>query len=477
MTGRIAANTVVSGRYLILRTLGQGGFGAVYLVQDKRLGDKLCAMKEMSTATLTNPAQKQAAARAFKQEAYMLGALSHPNIPRVSDHFSEGDKQFLVIDYVEGQTLEELLLSRTQPFPENQVLAWAAQVCDALAYLHARTPPIIFRDLKPGNLMVSSNGQTIKLIDFGIVRLFKPGAGKDTTALGTPGYASPEQYGKGQSDARSDVYALGATLHHLLTLRDPSAAPFNFPPVRTLNPSVSPHVEMAIQRALEKDPAQRWASMREMRDALGVAVEITPYAPLPIAPPGTPAPPPPRVHAPTIAAPLSATPLVPPARPAYPSPVPVSPAPLGHVYPYADNSPRFAAYLVDSFLSVLLGVGVSIPVAIAMVAMGAYEEEATIVAVIAAFLGIFAYYTVPHAKSGQTPGKKMMKIKVVRRDGSPVSFGRALWRVIAYLIIPSGLTLICGGIPIGTLLFLWPFFDKENRAFHDLLADTWVIKV
>jgi uncharacterized RDD family membrane protein YckC len=113
----------------------------------------------------------------------------------------------------------------------------------------------------------------------------------------------------------------------------------------------------------------------------------------------------------------------------------------------------------------------------AMVAMGAYEEEATIVAVLAVFLGIFAYYTVPHAKSGQTPGKKMMKIKVVRRDGSPVSFGRALWRVIAYLVIPSGLTLLCGGIPVGTLLFLWPFFDKENRAFHDLLADTWVIKV
>lgn len=456
----------------------------MYLVQDKRLGDKLCALKEMSTTTLANPAQKQAAARAFKQEALMLGALSHPNIPRVSDHFAEGDKQFLVMDYVEGQTLEELLETRAQPFPENQVLAWAAQICDALAYLHARTPPIIFRDLKPGNLMVSSNGQTIKLIDFGIVRLFKPGAGKDTTALGTPGYAAPEQYGKGQSDARSDVYALGATLHHLLTLRDPSGTPFNYPRIRTLNARVSPHVEAAIQRAVEKDPAQRWASMQEMRDALGLSTDMSPFAPVPLpgAQPASPAPPVRRVHAPTVAAPLSATPLTPPSPaplvpPAYPAPVPVSPAPLGHMYPYADNSPRFAAYLVDSFLSILVGVGVSIPLGMIMVAMGMYEDEIIIVSVLASLLSLFAYYTIPHAKSGQTPGKKMMKIKVVRRDGSPVSFGRALWRVIAYLLIPSGLTLLCGGIPIGTLLFLWPFFDKENRAFHDLLADTWVVKV
>lgn len=483
-TGRIPANTIISERYLILRTLGQGGFGAVYLVQDKRLGDKLCALKEMSTASLTNPAQKQAAARAFKQEALMLGALSHPNIPRVSDHFAEGEKQFLVMDYVEGKTLEELLDTRTQPFPENQVLTWAAQVSNALDYLHNRTPPIIFRDLKPGNLMVSPNGQTIKLIDFGIVRLFKPGAGKDTTALGTPGYASPEQYGKGQSDARSDVYALGATLHHLLTLRDPSSEPFKFPPIRTLNPSISPQVNTAIMRALEQDPAQRWASMREMRDSLGLSMDMTPIvpAPSPVITPGIPAPRAGRVHAPTVAAPLPAASLTPPTSApltpsAYPSPMPVSPAPLGHVYPYADNSPRFAAYLVDSFLSVLVGIGVSIPVSMLMSAMGAYDDETIIVSVLAALIGLFAYYTIPHAKSGQTPGKRMMKIKVVRRDGSPVSFVRALWRVIAYLLIPSGLTLLCGGIPIGTLLFLWPFFDKENRAFHDLLADTWVIKV
>ncbi len=261
----------LQGRYRIVRALGIGGMGAVYLAQDMRLANKLVAVKEMMPDPTASSAEQAQAQQQFQQEASMLASLNHPNVPRVSDHFTEMGKHYLVMDYVDGQTLEDIL-SRTPGFlPESQVLHWATQLCDVLTYLHGRQPTVIFRDLKPGNIMVDRSG-TVKLIDFGIARVFKPGKTTDTLRMGTLGYAPPEQYaGKGQTDARSDIYSLGATLHHLLTRRDPTQHPpfsFNTAPPRSLNPAVSPHVEAAIMKALAHDRAHRCQTASEMKRAL-----------------------------------------------------------------------------------------------------------------------------------------------------------------------------------------------------------------
>ena len=214
----------------------------------------------------------------FHQEATLLAEVHHPNLPAVSDYFAETGSLFLVMDYIEGESLDRLLARYPQGLPEPTVLAYADQICAALEALHNRPLPIIFRDLKPGNIMVTPGGVihraephgTVKLIDLGIARRFKPTSQTDTLRMGTMGYAPPEQYrGGGQTDARSDVYALGATLHHLLTGRNPSnEAPFSFPPVRHLAPAVSQHTEMTVMRALAYDREQRWSSVTEVRAAL-----------------------------------------------------------------------------------------------------------------------------------------------------------------------------------------------------------------
>jgi len=171
------------------------------------------------------------------------------------------------MEYVDGNTLETLLTGQGHPFTEAKVRLWLDQLCSALTYLHSRHAPVIFRDLRPANIMLDRSGQ-IKLIDFGIARSFKPGKAKDTAQLGTLGYAPPEQYGQGQTDARSDIYALGATLHRLLTGHDPTTTPFNLPPIRMLNPGISQTMETVVNRALQLDPRNRWQSVDEIRAAL-----------------------------------------------------------------------------------------------------------------------------------------------------------------------------------------------------------------
>lgn len=267
-TGTLLPHTLLIGRYLILERVGQGGMGAVYRAADTRMNNKLWAIKELSDAAVTDPADRLRAAQAFAQEAQMLSRLSHQNLPRVVDHFSERGRQYLVMDFVAGETLEHKVTRRgAQPFSEAEVLPWAKQLCDVLSYLHDQQPPIIFRDLKPGNIMIGTQNQ-VQLIDFGIARLFKPWKATDTTSFGTAGYAPPEQYGKGQTDARSDLYALGATMHQLLTGNDPALKPFQFDRVRQLNPAVSQEVEHVVMRAVEQDPARRWPNARAMLQAL-----------------------------------------------------------------------------------------------------------------------------------------------------------------------------------------------------------------
>ncbi|MDW7991847.1 MAG: serine/threonine-protein kinase [Anaerolineae bacterium] len=261
--------TTLAGRYVILEKVGEGGMAIVYKAQDKK-GNQIVAIKEMSESAIRqkNPDEWERVLEAFEREARFLATLSHPNLVRVSDAFREGERRYMVMEFVAGRTLEAMLEEQLEPFPEDRVLVWAAQLCDVLAYLHSQTPKIIYRDLKPGNVMVLEETDQVKLLDMGIARTYKPGKQQDTIHLGTPGYAPPEQYGKGQTDERSDVYALGALLHHLLSLRDPAQKPFDFPPLQTLNPKVSQRVADAVARAVEKERSKRFPSVQEMKAAL-----------------------------------------------------------------------------------------------------------------------------------------------------------------------------------------------------------------
>lgn len=253
LTGRLDPQTMLDGRYVVLRTLGQGGMGAVYLATDTRLNNKPVAIKEMSTRAVGG--DLQAAIDSFQKEAQMLISLRHSALPVIYDFFSrEENRWYLVMDYIQGDTLKAEMQKRGR-IPESVVSNWAMQLCDILEYLHKRNPPVIFRDLKPDNIMLTPEGQ-IKLIDFGIARNFQPGNSVDTVAYGSGGFSPPEQYGQNQTDARSDIYALAATLHYLLTGIDPSTGPFRFEPP-SKHATVSAVLEETIMQALDLNPENR----------------------------------------------------------------------------------------------------------------------------------------------------------------------------------------------------------------------------
>ena len=287
-TGTLPEQTLLNGRYQLETRIGQGGMGAVYKAIDTRFNNRALAIKEMSRAGLS-PSSVQEAEAAFERESHLLADLLHPNLPRIYDHFTEVERSYLVMDFIEGQTLEDYLeKANGDPLPLEQVLNWGEQICDVLSYLHNHQPPIVFRDLKPSNVMISGNH--IYLIDFGIARIFKPGQSHDTVALGSPGYAAPEQYGKAQSTPRSDLYSLGALLHCLLTGVDPSEQPFFFRPASHLNPAVPLELEELLQRMLEMKAENRPASAQEIDQALrhidqqrisGTLTTTRSYGPLP----------------------------------------------------------------------------------------------------------------------------------------------------------------------------------------------------
>jgi len=273
----LASNSIVNNRYLIVKKIGQGGMGAVYQVTDTQNGHQLLALKEMSDSAV-DPAERPQMVAQFEQEARLLQRLNHPNLPYVTDKFSVGDRHYLVMEYINGRTLHEMLAHTQRPFDEPLVVHWANQLCDVLGYLHSQTPKIIFRDLKPDNIMVTVDNQ-VKLIDFGIVRFFKPGKTKDTIALGTKGYAAPEQFGSGQTDERSDIYSLGATLFHLLTAEDPESHIMKIPSVRQYNPAVSSQLDEIVYRATRTTSKDRFSSMGEMRSALPIQAQNAPNSP------------------------------------------------------------------------------------------------------------------------------------------------------------------------------------------------------
>ncbi len=267
ITGTLPEQTLLSGRYQLETRIGQGGMGAVYKASDTRFNNRPIAIKEMSRTGLS-ASQIQEAEAAFERESHLLADMLHPNLPRIYDHFTEGERSYLVMDFIEGQTLEDYLAKAGgDALSLDQVLDWGKQLCDVLSYLHSHQPPIIFRDLKPSNVMISESGH-IYLIDFGIARVFKPGQSHDTVALGSPGYAAPEQYGKAQSTPRSDIYSLGALLHCLLTGVDPSEQPFFFRPASQLNPVVPQELEQLLRDMLEMNATQRPANVQDVAQIL-----------------------------------------------------------------------------------------------------------------------------------------------------------------------------------------------------------------
>src|SRR2546427_1411974 len=271
---RLAAGTMLSGgRYRIEKPVASGGMGAVYRAIDTRF-NRPCAVKEMLDE-FQNDSERTQAVEWFGREATLLLDLNHPCVPRVRDFFVEGGKHYLVMDFIEGKTLGEVLekegnvvgVNGTRGVPEARARSWAQQLCSVLSYLHRQTPPIIFRDLKPSNIMVTDNNE-VKLIDFGIARTFQ--TQRQSTIIMTIGYAPPEQL-HGMPEPRSDIYALGATLHRVLTHHDAAnnkPGIFSFPPVRTLRPDISPAFEQVVMKALAFLPDQRWANAIEMERAI-----------------------------------------------------------------------------------------------------------------------------------------------------------------------------------------------------------------
>ena len=258
----------VQERYRIVGTVGVGGFSSVYQARDMRFQNatKLCAIKEMVIA-VADPKVRELTIKSFEREASMLAMLDHPTIPSVTDYFTEGDRSYLVMELIRGKDIEDWLESRTDIVTQEMALDWMLQLSDALIYLHSQNPPIVFRDMKPSNVMLDNHNR-IRLIDFNIAKVFE-GEAKGTM-IGTEGYCPPEQY-RGISTPQGDIYALGATFHHLLTRKDPRLEPpftFTERPITAVNPSVSPELEAVIMRCLDYSPENRYADMETLKQIL-----------------------------------------------------------------------------------------------------------------------------------------------------------------------------------------------------------------
>lgn len=291
----LKADEVLRGRYRIIRIIGQGGMGSIYLADDLRLEGRLCALKEVEhDRSLPGDLLKQARDQ-FQREATVLARLDHPNLPKVSDFFSVGGRDYLVMDFVPGKDLRTLFQEARQKgkfLDERDVLNWAAQLADALTYLHSQEPPIVHRDIKPSNLKLTPTG-LLKLVDFGLVKIL---ASEEVTVTilqgrGTALYTPLEQYGgdTGHTDVRSDIYSFGATLYHLLTNQAPVEArelflhPEALVPLRQINPEISLRTERAILWAISLHPDERPQDVEAFRKALLGDWDpvVRPRAPLP----------------------------------------------------------------------------------------------------------------------------------------------------------------------------------------------------
>lgn len=252
--------TIVDGKYKILDKIGQGGMSVVYLAMNEKV-NKQWAIKEVRKDVTDN---FEVVRQGLITETNLLKKLKHPNLPSIIDIIDTDETFLIVMDFIEGVTLS-VYLEDNGPQPQEKVIGWASQLCDVLSYLHSRENPIIFRDIKPGNVMLKPNGDIV-LIDFGIAREYKNQNSTDTVYLGTQGYAAPEQFGgHGQTDARTDIYCLGATMYHLLTGHNPSEPPYEMYPIRHWNESLSSGLEDIILKCTQKNPDDRFQNCEELQ--------------------------------------------------------------------------------------------------------------------------------------------------------------------------------------------------------------------
>ena len=261
--------SLVDGKYKILNKVGQGGMSVVYLAMNEK-ANKQWAVKEVrKDGVLDFESVKQG----LVAETDILKKISHPNLPSIIDVIDTEDSFIIIMDYIQGNSLNKAL-EEFGAQPQEMVIDWAKQLCDVLGYLHSRTPPIIYRDMKPANIMLKPDGN-ITLIDFGTAREYKEKNLADTTCLGTVGYAAPEQFGgMGQTDARTDIYCLGATLYHLVTGMNPCEPPYEIKPIREINPALSSGLERIILKCTQRNPVDRYQSCAELTYALEHYEEI-----------------------------------------------------------------------------------------------------------------------------------------------------------------------------------------------------------
>jgi serine/threonine-protein kinase len=277
----LKSGTTLKERFRVIELVGRGGMGATYRAEDLLLKGRVCALKEALPDPDASAEELEQSRKQFYEEASTLARLDHPNLPKVSDYFSEADRDYLVMDFVPGDDLRELLIKSVRdsgPLPESQVLAWAEQLCSALEYMHGQDPPVLHRDIKPSNIKVTPSGN-VKLVDFGLVKVLVPDDQRTITVVqgrGTVQYLPLEQYGgdTGHTDARSDIYSFGATLYHILTGKPPLDAKERFltpgalEAPRSLNPAISAQTERAILWCLSMHPNDRPASIQALRGDL-----------------------------------------------------------------------------------------------------------------------------------------------------------------------------------------------------------------
>ena len=273
---QLQAGVTLANRYAIQEVIGIGGMGSVYRARDMHFPNvtKLVAVKEMIN-TAPDPLVRETIVQNFEREANLLATLHHASIPRIYDYFTMESRSYLVLEFIHGKDLEAIITETTSFLPEHQVLSWAIELCDVLDYLHKHKPdPIIFRDMKPSNVMINHSGDVI-LVDFGIAKTFQSGI--KGTMIGTEGYSPPEQY-RGEATPSADIYALGATIHHALTRRDPRLEPpfsFSERPIRRINANVSAEMEAVVNMALEYNPESRFRTAADMKQALMVVARKT----------------------------------------------------------------------------------------------------------------------------------------------------------------------------------------------------------
>jgi len=263
----LETGTVLNNIYRVVKLLGKGAMGNVYLVERIK-DDKQFVVKEL-IFTKTIGINEKTAREIFHREAEFMVKFDHPGLPKMYGIFSQDENNYLVMDYIEGKTLEEIITSSDKLIDKNKAIEWTIELCEIIDYLHnSFEKPVVYRDLKPSNIIITPSGG-VKLVDFGIARYYNPDKNTDTFSYGSPGYAAPEQYkGRGQSSPQTDVFGLGVILFQMLTLYDPTVKPFAFPAMDSLNPSVSGSLSDIIKRAIEPDPLKRYISSREFKEIL-----------------------------------------------------------------------------------------------------------------------------------------------------------------------------------------------------------------